>query len=130
MQAKLVGELSDSQRQAVIKLLDKGKDKRYIKNLRPISLMNYDAKLLHKTLADRLREVLASLISPDQTAYIKERFLGESVRLISDIFETTKTFNIEGYILTIDIEKAFDSVEHHFLFKALEKFGLSGYFFS
>ena len=90
--------------------------------------MNYDAKLLHKALANRLREVLASLISPDQTAYIKGRFLGESVRLISDIFETTKSFNIEGYILTIDIEKAFDSVEHQFLFKALEKFGFNGYF--
>ena len=90
--------------------------------------MNYDAKLLHKALADRLREVLASLISPDQTAYIKDRFLGESVRLISDIFETTKTLKIEGYILTIDIEKAFDSVEHQFLFKTLEKFGFNGYF--
>ena len=74
--------------------------------------MNYNAKILHKALADRLREVLSSLISPDQTAYIKDRFLGESVRLISDIFEITKSFNIEGYILTVDIEKAFDSLEH------------------
>ena len=48
--------------------------------------MNYDAKLVHKALADRLREVLASLISPDQTAYIEDRFLDESVRVISDIF--------------------------------------------
>ena len=75
IEAKQVGELSISQRQAVIKLLDKGKDKRFIKNLRPISLMNYDAKILHKALADRLREVLSSLISPDQTAYIKDRFV-------------------------------------------------------
>ena len=90
--------------------------------------MNYDAKILHKALADKLREVLSSLISPDQTAYIKERFLGESIRLISDVLDTTKSFNIEGYILTIDIEKAFDSVEHQFLFKAFEKYGFNGYF--
>ena len=126
--AKHIGELSNTQRQAVIKLLDKGKDKRYIKNLRPISLMNYDAKILHKALADKLREVLSSLISPDQTAYIKERFLGESVRLISDVLEISNTYNVEGYILTVDIEKAFDSVEHQFLFKTLEKFGFNGYF--
>ena len=80
--------LSPSQRQAVIKLLEKGKDKRFITNLRPISLINYDTKILHKTLADRLREVLPSLISCDQTANVKDRFLGESVRLISDILET------------------------------------------
>ena len=115
IEGKEKGLLSPSQRQAVIKLLEKGKDKRFIKNLRPISLINYDTKILHKTLADRLREVLPSLISCDQTAYVKDRFLGESVRLISDILETTKTFNIEGFMLTIDIEKAFDSVEHIFL---------------
>ena len=71
-EGKNKGSLSTSQRQAVIKLLDKGKDKRFIKNLRPISLINYDTKILHKTLADRLREVLPSLISCDQTAYVRQ----------------------------------------------------------
>ena len=127
-EAKSVGELSDTQRQAVIKLLDKRKYKRFIKNLRPISLINYDTKMLSKTLADRLREVLPSLISCDQTAYIKDRFLGESVRLISDVLEVSKSYNLDGYLLTIDIEKAFDSVEHNFLFASLEEYGFHGYF--
>ena len=84
------GFLSPSQRQAVIKLLEKkDKDKRYIQNRRPISLINFDAKLLSKVLAERLKSVLPSLIMPDQTAYVVNRFLGESVRLISDVLETT-----------------------------------------
>ena len=64
----------------------------------------------------------------DQTAYVYDRFIGQSVRLISDILEITKIMNIEGYILTMDIEKAFDSVDHLFLFATLEKFGFDSYF--
>ena len=52
IEGKEKGVLSTTQRQAVIKLLDKGKDKRFIKNQRPISLINYDTKMLSKTLAD------------------------------------------------------------------------------
>ena len=129
LEGKEKGSLSPSQRQALIKLLDKGKDKRYIKNQRPISLINYDTKMLSKTLADRLRSVLPFLVSFDQTAYVPDRFLGESVRLISDILEATKNLNIEGYLLAIDIEKAFDSVDYEYLFATLETFGFKGNFY-
>ena len=118
-----------SQQQAVIKLLEKrGKDKRYIKNWRPISLINFDAKLLSKALAERLKAVLPSIIKHDQTAYVYNRFIGESVRVVSDVLEITKTMDIEGYILTMDIEKAFDSVDHPFLFATLERIGFDPYF--
>jgi len=118
------GFLSPSQRQAIIKLIEKkDKDKRFICNWRPISLINFDTKILSKTLAERLKKTLPTLIKPDQTAYVPNRFLGESVRLISDLIETSKNFNIGGYLMTIDIEKAFDSVDHPFLYSLLEKLG-------
>ena len=79
--------------------------------------------MLSKVLAERLKNVLPSIVKSDQTAYVKNRFLGESVRLISDILEVTKKLNIDGYVLTIDIEKAFDSVDHPFLYAALNKLG-------
>ena len=53
-----LGELSDSQKQAIITLIEKkGKDKRMIRNWRPISLINVDAKIASKTLAKRLEKV-------------------------------------------------------------------------
>ena len=119
-----VGFLSTSQRQAIIKLLEKrDKDKRFIGNWRPISLLNVDAKIISKCVATRLSPVLPTIISCDQTAYVKGRFIGESARLISDILEVTDTEQLEGYMLTADLEKAFDSIDHTFLLSCLEKYG-------
>ena len=75
-------------------------------------------------MALRLKKVLPMLIGPGQTAYVKGRFIGESGRLIADIIDTTNVENIEGYLLAIDFEKAFDSLNHNSLIAVLEKFGL------
>ena len=56
----LTEELSTSQRQAVIKLIDK--DKRLIKNWRRISLLNVDSKLISKSLANKLQDVMPNLV--------------------------------------------------------------------
>ena len=70
--AKLKKEISTSQRQAVIKLIEKkDKDKRYIKNWRPISFLNVDYKIISKGLASSLKKVLPNLISAQQMAYVK-----------------------------------------------------------
>ena len=67
-QSKIDGNLSISQRQAVIKLIaKKDRDKRFVKNWRPISLLNVDTKILPKLLAEKLKNVLPELISSNQT---------------------------------------------------------------
>jgi len=126
--ARLKQELSTSQRQAIIKLLEKkDRDRRFIKNWRPISLLNIDVKILNKTLASKLKQVLPAIIQSDQTAYVKGRFIGESTRLIDDILETTKSLNIGGYILTMGIEKAFDSMDWiGIILKNQESFVMNG----
>ena len=64
-----VVELSTSQKQAVIKsIVKKDKDKRLIKNWRPISFLNVDTKLISKVLAERLKTALPSLLSSNQMA--------------------------------------------------------------
>ena len=123
-EAKEIGHLSTSQRQAIIKLIEKkDRDKRFIKNWRPISLLNVDSKIISKALSEKLKEVLPDLISSQQTAYVKNRHIGENGRLISDIIEITKIRKIGGFLVTMDIEKAFDSLDHNFLISTLEKYG-------
>ena len=127
--SRQVGELSSSQKQAIIKLLEKrDKDKRYIENWRPISLLNVDTKIVSKSLASRFLPVLPSIISSDQTAYVKGRYIGESIRLISDILDISNKLSIPGYMLTVDLQKAFDSIDHVFLVACLEKFGFGNNF--
>ena len=127
--SRRVGELSTSQKQAIIKLLEKiNKDKRFIENWRPISLLNVDTKIIWKSLASRFLPVLPTIISPDQTACVRGRYIGESIRLISDILESSKIFNVPGFMLTVDLQKAFDSIDHEFLLACLEKFGFGSNF--
>ena len=117
-------ELSTSQKQAVIKMLEKkDKDKRFIKNWRPISLLNTDMKIISKVLSTRIKGVLPYLISSNQTAYVKNRFISKSGRLILDILEIAETLELEGFLVTRDVEKAFDSVDHCFLLQILRKLG-------
>ena len=108
-----IGQLSTSQRQAVIILIiteKKDKDKRMVKNWRPISLINVDAKIASKVLALRIQK--ASIINYDQTAYVRGRYIGESIRLVSDILNYTEENSIGGILFSADFEKAFDSIEH------------------
>ena len=71
-QSKIDDNLSISQRQAVIKLIEKkDRDKRFVKNWQPISLLNVDTKILSKLLAEKLKNVLPELTSSNQTAYVK-----------------------------------------------------------
>ena len=78
------GELSNLQKQGIIMLIDKkGKDKRMIKNWRPISLINVDTKIISKVLAKRLEKVLASIIHANQNAFAKAGlFLTQSEQLM------------------------------------------------
>ena len=82
-----------------------------------------------KALATRLKETLPDLISCQQTAYVKNRFIGEGGRLISDILEISNVLKLRGYINTVDTEKAFDSLSHSFFTSLLQKIWIWSQFY-
>ena len=86
-------------------------------------MLNVFSKIISKALSEKLKEVLPDLISSQQTAYVKNRHIGESGRLISNIIEITKIRKIGGFLVTMDIKKAFNSLDHNFLISTLEKYG-------
>ena len=123
------GQLSNSQKQAMITLLEKkDKDRRFIKNWRPISLINVDVKIASKAIARRLELILPNLIHNNQNGFIKGRSMLDGVRTIEDVLEFAKSTDCSGILLAIDFEKAFDSLNHSFLLKVLEKFNFGTYF--
>ena len=130
-QAKEKGQLSISKCQAAIKLIGKkDRDKKYIKNWRSISLLNVDTKIISKALAAKLKKNLPTIISSNQTTYVNKQCISESGRLISDIIEVCEKQNIGEYLVTMDIEKAYDSLDHDFLVNVLNKFGFGSNFIS
>lgn len=119
------GELSNTQKEGVIICIPKSESNRdLVKNWRPITLLNIIYKIASASIANRIKSIpLASLISEDQTGFIKNRYIGSNIRLIYDIINHLTASNSPGLLLCLDFEKAFDSVDWIFLQKVLVAFG-------
>ena len=76
-----------------------------------------------KALSEKPEIFLPILISLQQTVYVKNRLIGESGRLISDVLEIAKIKQLDGFLVAMDIEKEFDSLDHDFLILTVEKYG-------
>jgi len=116
-------ELTISQRRDIITLLPKEDGSLLdLHNWRPITLLNIDSKVAAKATAKRIEAVLPNLIHPDQTGFVKDRYIGENIRLISDLLDLTNKHQIPGILIALDFRKAFDSLEWPFIMETLNSF--------
>ena len=79
-------------------------------------------------MSNRLKHVLPNIVSKNQTCCIVGRDIADTLASIRDIIDLVEMDNMEGYILKIDQEKAFDRVSHEYLLDALETFGFGNRF--
>ncbi len=91
-------------------------------------MLNTDFKILAKVLANRLKKVLPEIITTNQAYSIIGREITDTVSNIRDKISYMIESKKEGYMVSIDLEKAFDRVEHDFLFELLEQFGFGDKF--
>ena len=120
--------MSKTMRTAVLSLLFKKGDKKLLKNWRPVSLLCVDYKIIAAALSLRLKCALRFLISTDQTCSIPGRTILSNLRLTRDIMSYARNEKLEGVVLNLDQEKAFDRVDHDFLHKVMEKMNIGPYF--
>ena len=117
------GYLNESARRGLITLIPK-KDRylNYVKNWRPIILLNTDYKIIAKVIANRLKTVLPDIIHHNQTGFMKERLISMNLRKILDTINYVESQNMPGVFFAIDFQKAFDRVEYSSLYKIMKWF--------
>ena len=113
--------LTVTQHQGIITCIPKeNKPKNFLKNWRPLTLLDVVYKIASGAIANRLKQVLDIIICKDQTRFIKGRYIGENTHLIYDLMNYTEQNNIPGLLLLTDFEKAFDSLSWSFIQKVLK----------
>ena len=118
------GQMSVTQREGIIICLPKSnKPREYLKNWRPISLLNISYKIGSACIANRIKTVLHSLINEDQTGFISGRYMGDNLRFLYDLIYHLDSNDLPGLLVSIDFEKAFDSISWSYMQNVLKIFG-------
>jgi hypothetical protein len=94
-----------------------------VANYRPITVLNTDYKTFTKTIASHLTEVALSIIHPDQAGFIRGRSIFDQIEQTATTINYARLKGINGAIVALDQEKAYNKILHPYLWKVLEKFG-------
>ncbi|XP_060200867.1 uncharacterized protein LOC132629156 [Lycium barbarum] len=98
-------------------------------DMRPISLSNFINKVISRVVHGRMEKILSSLISPNQSGFVKGRSIFENILLtqeiISDIRIRGKPANV---VIKLDMAKAYDRVSWKYLFHVLRSMGFAEHF--
>ena len=124
LQAYTEQKLHDSARNGILNLIPKpNKDSRYIKNLRPITLLNSDYKIIEKAIANKMIPALDTIIHSDQRGFMKNRRISVNIRKMLDIIHQVDKEDMEAVVLSLDFVKCFDKCSFDILHGSLEFFG-------
>ncbi|CAM8880259.1 unnamed protein product [Rhodiola kirilowii] len=122
------GILNSAVNETLIVLIPKVHKVERVEDLRPISLCNVIMKIITKVLANRLKTILATIISPSQSAFIKGWLITDNIIVAHEVAHFIKGRNAQkkGFLsLKLDLSKAYDRVEWHFVKEMMLKMGFA-----
>jgi len=114
---------------ACLVLLPKVKNPNRLNEFRPISLSNFTTKIISKLLCIRLTPILPTLISPNQSGFVKDRSISENIMLAQEIIHQIKKPTIgSNVVIKLDMAKAYDRVSWSYICLILRKMGFEEIF--
>lgn len=107
----------------IISLIFKKGDRKDIAYYRPITLLNNTYKILAKAMARRLKPLLPTMISPNQTGFIAGWSILENIIVAEEVITRALALQLPIVELLLDFEKTYDRVEWDFLCQVLQVAG-------
>ena len=120
------GKIDEQLKGTNIALIPKKPHLTLMTDLRPISLCNVVYKIISKVLANRLKQIIDSIISESQSAFIPGRLITDNIMVAFEVmhYMKRKTKGKESWMaLKLDMSKAYDRVEWNYLQAVLSKMG-------
>ena len=129
--SNVTGSLPQSQSTSIISLIPKaGKDKHEIKNWRPISISSCDLKIITKAYSLKVGNYLEEIISGSQMGFVPGRNINFNNRILKLALDYCSSSNIDFSIMSLDAQKAYDSVDHSYISNTLNVYGFPNEFIS
>lgn len=117
------GKFVRSMNSTFICLIPKKKGAENISDFRPISLVSSTYKIVSKVLAERLRTVMGSLVSPFQHAFVGGRQSFDAALIANEVVDTCVRRGDDGVICKLDMEKAYDHFSWECLLEIMGRMG-------
>ncbi|WJX67068.1 hypothetical protein P8452_51564 [Trifolium repens] len=109
------GKLTRGINSTFIALIPKVDNPQKLNDFRPISLVGSMYKILAKVLANRLRQVVGSVVSEVQSAFVKERQILDGILVANEVMDDARKNQKELVLFKVDFEKAYDLVDWGYL---------------
>ncbi|XP_022575814.1 uncharacterized protein LOC111215880 [Brassica napus] len=120
------GSLAKTVNHTYVRLIPKHLDAKRAEDYRPIALCNIYYKIISKLLALRLKEVLNSVISENQSAFIPGRVITDNVLITHEVLHYLKSSEATqqcSMAVKTDMSKAYDRIEWRFVYQVLRRLG-------
>ncbi|KAJ0567310.1 putative RNA-directed DNA polymerase [Helianthus annuus] len=117
------GRFTRGSASSFITLIPKIKDPEGLGDYRPINLVGIVSKLVSKVLANRLKKVTGSVISANQTAFLKDRLILDGPLILNEVLAWAKKARYKAFLLKIDFAKAYDNVNWEFVDSVMRQLG-------
>jgi hypothetical protein len=121
--SRSTGQVLQALNATFLTLIPKEGQAHHPKQFRPIALCNVIYKLLTKVIARRLKPILPTIISLEQSGYVEGRQILDSVILAHEVIHSLQKTRTPGMLLKLDLSKAFNKISWDYMREMLLAFG-------